>query len=283
MNSRLGDRPRHYIRCLKRSILVFILSCTLIPQAMAQQGVLQGSAQYSANSGAIDPLLGPGNILDKDAARALLRDPSQESAIWAPIPPWEAGDWSSNQAVNTRAIKYTNGMAVDVQPLGVHTSIGKFNKGYLRDAKGTIWHLFNSDYWTETVLDDCTLVSYIVFCSPNGSPDYPDFYAESVDFKVAKPSNQILSVRKAKTWTKYTNLSDGTIKEDSLRTNFDQSGSPTVTSLNSALAKRIAPMASYEKSFSSNPRIVKSFSNYLKLHGLEALIPKQAATPGTAK
>ena len=268
----IKNKHTHHIRCLTR-LASAILICVTLP-AYAQQGMLKGSAQYSANSGAIDPLLWPGNTLDKDAARAMLRDPSQESAIWAPIPTWEAGDWTSNQAVNTRAIKYVNGMAMDIQPLGVHTSMGKFNKGYLKDARGTVWHLFNSDYWTETVLDDCTLVSYIVFCSPNGSPDYPDFYAESVDFKVAKPSNQILSVRKAKSWTKYTNLADGTIKEDSLRTNFDQSGQATVTSINTALAKRTAPFSSYEKSFSSNPKIMKSFSDYLNAHGLQALLPK---------
>lgn len=255
-------------------LLLVFFALALAPHSSHAQGpVLQGSAKYSDNTGPLDPLLWPGNNLDKDAARALLRDPSQESAIWAPIPEWESGEWAGNQAVNTRAIRYVNGQAMDVKPLGVHTSIGKFNKGYLRDAKGGVWHLFNSDYWTETQLDDCTLMSYVVFCSPGGG-EYPDFYAESVDFKVIKPSNQIVTVRKAKTWTRYTNLSPGTIKEDSVRTNFDQAGHATATSFNTALSKRTAPMSSYERSFASNPNIVKSFHNYLHAHGLDQLIPK---------
>ena len=253
--------------------VLFLLSTPTAKLVRAQAPVLQGSAKYSDNIGPLDPLLWPGNNLDKDAARSLLRDPSQESAIWAQIPSWEAGEWAGNQAVNTRAIRYINGAPIDVKPLGVHTSIGKFNKGYLRDAKGNVWHLFNSDYWTETQLEDCTLMSYVVFCSPGGG-DYPDFYAESVDFKVIKPINQIQSVRKAKTWTRYTNLGSGTLKEDSVRTNFDQQGHATATSFNTALSKQTAPFSAYEQSFATKPNIVKSFHNYLHLHGLDSLIPK---------
>ncbi len=234
--------------------------------------LLQGSAKYSENSRALDPLLWPGNMLDKDAARALLRDSTLERAIWAPIPDWEAGDWASNQAVNTKAIKYMNGQPYEVKPLGPHTSIGKFNKGYLKDARGTIWHLFNSDYWTETQLGNSTLVSYVVFCSPGGG-EFPDFYAESVDFEVVKPAYQILRVRRAKSWTRYTDLGNGMLKEETVRTNFDENGHAAATSFNTALAKRTAPFSSYAASFAANKNIVKNFHDYLHAHKLDSLIP----------
>ncbi|MBX9687841.1 MAG: hypothetical protein K2X27_14140, partial [Candidatus Obscuribacterales bacterium] len=214
------------------TVLLLAVLLFSAPLCKSQPATLKGQAtHYADNSQPLDALLWPGNNFDKDAARALLREPSGESSIWAPIPEWEAGDWESKQAVNTRAVKYIGGQAMDIQPLGVHKSEGRFTKGLLRDRKGDIWHWFQSDYWTETDLGDLKVASYIRYSSPGGG-EYPDFYAESVDFKILKASNQIATVRRSKTWTRYQDLGSGTLKEESVRTNYDERGTATATSFN---------------------------------------------------
>jgi hypothetical protein len=235
-----------------------------------------GVTQYAAESKPLDPLLWPGNNFDKDVARSLLRDPDQESSIWQRIPDWEAGNWEGKQATNVRALKYINGTPVDYPPIGVHKAEGKFTKGLLRDKVGDIWHWFQSDYWSETDHGDQKVISYIIYSAP-GSGQFPDFYAESVDFNVDKASNQIVTLRRAKCWTKYTNLGPGLIKEESLRTNFDTQGHPTATTFNTALDKRAEAFSAYEASFAGRKNIVDSFNNYLRTHGAANLIRPAAA------
>lgn len=263
----------------KLLLLITLAALPALAPAFAQSPpMLRGSAtQYSEAIPPLDPLLWPGNKLDKDAAQALLRDPSQATAVWAQIPEWQAGEWQCNQAVNTRAIRYMNGMAVECQPIGVHTSQGEFTKGILKDKLGNIWHLFQSGYWTDTMLDDFKIVSYVIYSSPGGG-EYPDLYAESVDFKVIKTTEQIATVRRAKSWTRYINLSPGTIKEETVRTNYDEQGHPTATSFNTALAKRIAAFSTYAPGFASKPAIVSSLNAFLKSRGLEShMLPTPAA------
>jgi hypothetical protein len=240
---------------------------------------LKGSAdEYSVISKPLDPLLWPGNNFDKDAARSLLYDQSKESSIWKRIPEWQAGNWEINQAVNTKAVKYVNGVPVEVTPLGVHKAAAIFTKGMERDRKGDIWHWFQSDYWTETDQGSDKAVSYILFSSPGQASDC-DFYAEAVEFKVNKATNIIGSVRRSRQWTRYINLGKDSMKEESIRSNFDQQGSPTATTWNSALDKRSAPFTAYEKDFAANKEMQTSFQSYLRKHGLESLIPGSTAAP----
>lgn len=257
--------------------LSLLLSMTLVlagSVVQAQQATpLQGGVStYAAVAKPLDPLLWPGNNFDKDVARSLLHDPVQESSIWHRIPDWESGNWEGKQATNVRAIKYINGAPVECQPIGVHTAEGKFTKGLLRDKKGDIWHWYQSDYWTETDQGEQKVVSYILYSSP-GQGEYPDFYAESVDFSVDKASNQIASLRRAKCWTRYINLGAGMFKEESLRTNYDINGNPTSTTINTALQKRTQAFSAYEASFASKKAIVSDFSNYLRTHGFANLVP----------
>lgn len=256
--------------------LVFsLIVLPIVPAAHCQQQtpLLQGSAvEYAENVQPIDPLLWPGNQFDKNAARALLHPKKDRSEIWGQIPEWQAGEWESRQAVNTRAIKYENGVAVEVTPIGVHTSIGKFNKGMLRDRKGNIWHLYQSDYWTETDLGQLKVLSYVRYSSPGSSGAYKDFYAESIDFKVAKNSNAISSVRKARTWTRYSDLGAGSLKEESVRTNYNERGQPTSTSYNTALSKLTMRFDHYEPAFKAKPAIVESLNIFLKQHALDDLL-----------
>lgn len=263
-------------------LFIFISFAQALPvRSQEQVPMLRGQAtQYAEAIKPLDPLLWPGNNFDKQAAESLLKDPSQNSALWAEIPEWQSGEWESKQAVNTRAIKYINGTPVDVQPIGVHTSEGRFTKGILKDKKGLIWHLFQSNYWTDTDLGDFKIQSYVMYSAP-GSGDH-DFYAESVDFKVSKANNQIGSVRRAKSWTRYTNLSPGTIKEETIRTNYDEQGRPTATSFNSALSKRIASFNTYEPGFAAKSAIVASLNKHLRQRGMEAHVLGQSTQAAPA-
>lgn len=261
-------------------VLLFFTIAT--STALSQDApLLRGSAtEFVRPSPALDPLLWPGNNFDKDAARSLLRDQTKDSSIWQQIPEWQAGNWEGKQAVNTRAIKFVNGTPMEYPPLGVHQAEGQFTKGLLKDKNGGIWHWLQSDYWTETDQGENKACSYVVFCSPGGG-EYPDFYAESVDFKVNKASNQIVTVRRAKTWTRYLNLGPGTLKEESVRSNFDQNGNPTAITYNTALEKRTEAFSSYEPSFASKKTIVESLHSYLKQHGLSNLIPPPSGAAQT--
>lgn len=259
-------------------LLVLILPavCLLIraqsARAQEQSTMLKGSAvEYAENVQPIDPLLWPGNSFDKNAARSMLKHQDKSGQIWGQVPEWRAGEWHSLQAVNTRAIKYTNGIAHEVTPIGVHTSAGSFNYGLLRDKEGNIWHLYQSDYWTETDLGDMRIVSYVRYSSPGSTGAYKDFYAESIDFKVSKGTNQIGSVRKARTWTRYSPLGPGKLKEESVRTNYNEKGQPTATSYNTSLNTMGKSFNEYEASFRAKAAIVQSLNNYLKEHGLEHL------------
>jgi hypothetical protein len=267
---------------------VFIFSAASLPaNAQANNGQeqrpLQGSVQQFAEPAkALDPLLWPGNNFDRNAARSLLRDPDQAPSKWQKIPDWQAGNWACEQAVNTRAIKYRGGAPVEIQPLGVHKSVGSFTKGLMKDKNGGIWDWFQSDYWTGTDHGQQIQQSYIIYTSPGGG-EYPDFYSESIDFNVDKSTNQILASRRAKVWTRYTKMAPGMLKEETLRTGFDFEGHPTVTAFNTALYKRTETFDSYYPGFASKKAIVDNFRNYLRAHGLENLIPAVGASGKSGK
>jgi len=277
---KLGEKCLLRKTCVVAAALVFgsIFSLLSAPLISAQEKApLQGSVQQFAEPAkALDPLLWPGNNFDRAAARSLRRDPNQEPSKWQKIPDWQAGNWACEQAVNTRAIKYLNGAAVETQPLGVHKSMGSFTKGLLKDKNGGVWNWLQSDYWIATDHGQQIQQSYVIYTSAGGG-DYPDFYAESLDFNVDKNANQILTSRRAKVWTRYTKLAPGMLKEETLRTNYDFQGHPTVTAFNTALYKRTETFESYYPGFASKKAIVDNFHNYLRAHGFANLIPATTA------
>jgi hypothetical protein len=252
--------------------LVFCLSAAL-PVLAQGTTPLQGFIQtYAPESKPLDPLLWPGNKFDKQVARSLLHDPNGEASMWRRIPEWQAGRWEGTQAVNTRAFKYVNGVPVDCQPIGVHEAFDRFIKGVLKDSEGQIWHWYKSDYWSETDHGDELTESYVLYSSMGGG-EYPDFYAESVDFNIVKATSEIISLRRAKAWTRYIKLGPGLIKEETLRTNFDLQGHPDSTTFNTAVERRTQPFSAYEATFTARKSVVEDFHKYLRQHGLECLIP----------
>lgn len=265
------NREKFFFRLV---LLSFASTCLFASNCPAQQQApLQGFVeQYAQESKPLDPLLWPGNKFDREVARSLLRDREQESGVWSRIPEWQSGKWQGNQAVNTRAIKYMNGLPVDCQPIGVHDAADMFIKGIVRDKKGDIWHWFKSDYWSETDHGDELTESYVLYSSPGGG-DYRDFFAESVDFNVDKMSNRILALRRAKAWTRYINLSPGMMKEETVRSNFDLQGHPTATTFNTAVERRIKPFEAYAPALASKKPIMDEFVKWLHGHGLDSLIP----------
>jgi hypothetical protein len=270
---------RHLAPILTLAVSIIIGAGAVTPVPAEEKTPLQGFVeQYAVDSKPLDPLLWPGNKFDKEVARSLLRDPLQSQNIWRRIPDWQAGSWEGSQAVNTRAIKYVNGVPVDCTPIGVHDAADRFIKGLLRDKSGEIWHCYTSDYWSQTDHGFETTESYVLYSSPGGG-DYPDFYSESVDFIVDKVSRKILWLRRAKAWTKYTQLSPGMIKEETLRTNFDLQGKPDATTFTTAVERRTRPFSAYEANYAARKSVVEDFSNYLRKHGLASLIPQTSVSP----
>jgi hypothetical protein len=270
-----SHRASSFLRQAKLCLtLLTIFAALAVSNSQAQvstplQGIVQ---QYASETKPLHPSLWPGRNFDKEAARKILHNPEQETGIWHRIPDWQSGNWEASEAENIRAIKYIDGVPSERQPIGKHKASGQFKKGLLADKKKEIWHMYPSDYWTETDHGDQIVESYVLYSSP-GAAEFPDLYAESVDFNIDKTSKRILSVRHAKVWTRYVNAGPGVMREETLRTNFDEQGHPTATSLNVCMNKRTQPFALYAASFLSNKAIVTDFFNYLQEHDLSSLKP----------
>jgi len=225
---------------------------------------LQAGVEFSEKIQSLDPVLWPGNVFDKEVAKALLKSEASTKSIWSKIPTWQAGEWESEQATTTQAVKYQNGQPVTDNSLGVYTAKNKVYLGHEIDKNSNIWQLYDSGYWTNTDHGDSVGYAYVKSHMP-GDSDYPDEYGESVVFEVDKLTNKIIDVQQRKTWGKYVPIEDGLMKEEDVHTVYDEHGEPIETAWNTSLCRR-------KKTFSehgSDKAKYSDFVAYLKNSGLK--------------
>ena len=254
-------------------ILVYFSNCIAV-SAQTLQGTI--SLEVGKKTKPLDPLLWAGNYFDEKVATALLKDESVNTSIWKKIPAWQAGEWESTQATCTKAVKYINGQQHAVAAVGCYTCKGRESSVLQKDRNGDVWSWYSSGYWTRTEYKDDIGHSFKKFTAP-GPAEYPDLYAESIDFHVDKSTNKITYVYQSKSWTRYVYLSPGLCKKDEVRTTFDEKGEPSVSAWNTLLYKRIGTFAEIEMLIATDTevqeQIRQDFFNYLKNNGMANLIP----------
>jgi hypothetical protein len=223
----------------------------------------------------LDPVLWPGNYFDKEVATALLKDETHISNIWKKIPTWQAGEWKTTQATNTKSLIYKSGFPYGTVIGGVYTSKGEETEGKQKDKNGEIWEQYGSNYWTETDHGDTKAMSYVTLDLP-GAYDYPDSYTESVVFTLDKASNKITAVCQKRCWSKLINVAPGIMKEEEVHTAFDESGKPTVSAWNTSIMKRTHLFSEYDGKLVDDKELQRDFVSYLINNGLRDVIPPGA-------
>ncbi len=232
---------------------------------------LKAGVQFDAKARPIDPSLLPGNIFDKKLATSLLRSPGKPIQQWYKVPEWQAGSWRAEETTNIRLVLYENGKPAIEKPIGSYKTLGEVDVGLLRDKNGEVWGRYNTGYWAETEIENGMIYSYIVFQSA-GEGDYPDSFSEMVNFGVSSETNKVYFVSRSKSWTRNINKAPGILREDSLRTVFDDSGAPTSTSWNMRISRCVAKFSSHEGQLVDQAKAEESFREFCHSEGIGDLL-----------
>ena len=232
---------------------------------------LSAGLKFDRKAEPLDPLLLPGNLFDKEVAAALLRKAEKPTEQWHKVPLWQAGEWGTEQATNTRAVSYKNGLVEDSEPVGVYKMGTNYSVGMLKDKNGDIWDQYSTGEWTETKYDAYVSYSYIYFQSA-GKGDYPDLYTKMASFSVDPKTRKIDSVSRSKNWQRRINLAPGIMKEETVKTVLAESGSPELTAWNTSVARRLKTFSSYENLLDDQEKREASFREFCRSEGLGDLL-----------